>query len=228
VIGVPKTIDNDLSGTDVTFGFDTALSIATEAIDRIHTTAEAHQRVMLCEVMGRNAGWIALRSGLAGGGDVILIPEIPYDIRKVCAYIAERSRRGKNFSIVVVAEGARPKGGTTVAQGRSRSGRERLGGISYQVAKEIERASGTETRVVVLGHLQRGGTPTAHDRCLATGFGVHAVELALRGRWGQMVSKRGTIITHVPIAQAVGVPHRVDPHGQDVQASEAVGCTFGR
>jgi 6-phosphofructokinase 1 len=183
---------------------------------------------MLCEVMGRNAGWIATRAGIAGGGDVILIPEIPYDIQKVCGFIANRARQGKNYSIVVVAEGARPRGGTTVSQGRSRSGRLRLGGISYHVARDIERASGIETRVVVLGHLQRGGTPTAQDRWLANGFGVHAVELAVRGRWGQMVSKRGMKITHIPIADAVGIPHRVDPHGQDVHAAEAVGCSFGR
>ena len=229
IIGIPKTIDNDISATDRTFGFDTAFTIATEAIDRLHTTAESHHRVLLCEVMGRNAGWIALHAGIAGGGDVILLPEIPYSIKNVCTYLKARVKRGKNFSIVVVAEGARPAGGHVVVQGRYRDAehRPRLGGISNQVAQAIERSSGLETRVVVLGHLQRGGTPTPFDRWLATRFGVHAVELAVRGHWGQMVALHGTDITEVPIAQAVQSLRRVDPLGQDVQTALSVGSAFG-
>ena len=229
VIGVPKTIDNDIEGTDISFGFDTALSIVTEAVDRLHTTAESHHRVLLCEVMGRNAGWIALRAGIAGGGDVILIPEIPYDMRAVSAFLIERVKRGKHFSIVVVAEGARPKGGQAVIQGTSRGAdrRPRLGGISYRVAREIERASELETRVVILGHLQRGGTPTAYDRWLATHFGVHAVQLAIQGNWGRMVSLRETRISDIPISEAVRKSRRVDPRGQDVRAAREVGSCFG-
>ena len=230
IIGIPKTIDNDIDATDVTFGFDTAFEIATEAVDRLHTTAESHHRVLLCEVMGRNAGWIALHAGIAGGGDVILIPEIPYDIEKVCAFIKARAKRGKNFSIVVVAEGAKPVGGKVVAQGTYRDAqhRPRLGGISYQVAKEIEQTGELETRVVILGHLQRGGTPTAFDRWLATHFGVRAVELAAQGHWERMVALHGTDITHVPISEAVQKTRRVDPQGQDVQAAMAVGSSFGQ
>jgi phosphofructokinase-like protein len=230
IIGIPKTIDNDIGATDRTFGFDTAFTIATEAIDRLHTTAESHHRVLLCEVMGRNAGWIALHSGIAGGGDVILIPEIPYDIKSVCAFLKARVHRGKNFSIVVVAEGACPQGGKVVTQGsyRGPERRPRLGGISYHVAQEIEQISGLETRVVILGHLQRGGTPTPFDRWLATRFGVRAVELATQGLWGQMVALHGTEITHVPIDEAVQTVRRVDPRGQDIQAALAVGSSFGQ
>jgi phosphofructokinase-like protein len=230
VIGIPKTIDNDIDATDQTFGFDTAMMVATEAIDRLHSTAESHHRVLICEVMGRNAGWIALRSGIAGGGDVILIPEIPYHIKQVCAYIKQRVQRGKNFSIVVVAEGAKEVGGNLVAQDTYRGSgkRLRLGGISNVLAKQIENGSGLETRVVILGHLQRGGTPTPYDRWLATRFGVHAVDLVKRGHWDHMVSLRGTEITHVTIQQAVKKMRRVDPKGQEIQAAIAVGSTFGQ
>src|SRR5258706_6406265 len=194
IIGVPKTIDNDLGGTDVTFGFDSALSVATDAVDRLHSTAESHHRVLICEVMGRYAGWIALHAGMAGGGDVILIPEIPYSIDSICESIRLREKRGRSFSIIVVAEGAKPKGGKFVTQGRYKGAdkRPRLGGISHHIAQAIERRTGDEVRVVILGHLQRGGTPTAFDRWLATHFGVRAVLLAEQGQWGRMVALRGT------------------------------------
>lgn len=229
VIGVPKTIDNDLGGTDASFGFDSALAVATDAVDRLHTTAESHHRVLICEVMGRYAGWIALHAGMAGGGDVILIPEIPYDIKKVCASIQNREKRGRRFSILVVAEGARPIGGPMVAQGTYRGAdkRPRLGGISHRIAGEIEKRTGDEVRVVILGHLQRGGAPTAFDRWLATHFGVRAVELAAEGRWGQMVSLRGTQVGQLPIQEAVGQLRRVDPDGESVRAARAVGTSFG-
>jgi 6-phosphofructokinase 1 len=205
VIGVPKTIDNDLAATDVTFGFDTALQVATEAIDRLHTTAESHHRVMVVEVMGRHAGWIALHSGLAGGGDVILIPERPFDIDEVCSLISRRHARGRNFSIVVVAEGASPQEGTMeVAEGElDEFGHVRLGGIGHRLEREIEDRTGFETRAVVLGHIQRGGTPTAFDRVLATRLGVAAIDAAHDGRWGMMPALRGTSIELVPLADAV-------------------------
>jgi 6-phosphofructokinase 1 len=205
VLGVPKTIDNDLAATDVTFGFDTALQVATEAIDRLHTTAESHHRVMVVEVMGRHAGWIALHSGLAGGGDVILIPERPFDIDEVCGLIRRRHDRGRNFSIVVVAEGALPERGTMeVAEGETDEfGHVRLGGIGHRLEREIEGRTGFETRAVVLGHIQRGGTPTAFDRVLATRLGVAAIDAAHAGRWGTMPALRGTRIELVPLSEAV-------------------------
>jgi 6-phosphofructokinase 1 len=205
VIGVPKTIDNDLAATDVTFGFDTALQVATEAIDRLHTTAESHHRVMVVEVMGRHAGWIALHSGLAGGGDVILIPERPFDIDEVCSLISRRHARGRNFSIVVVAEGASPREGTMeVGEGElDEFGHARLGGIGHRLEHEIEDRTGFETRAAVLGHIQRGGTPTAFDRVLATRLGVAAIDAAHDGRWGMMPALRGTSIELVPLADAV-------------------------
>jgi len=231
VIGVPKTIDNDLNGTNVTFGYDTAVTIATEAIDRLHTTAESHHRVLICEVMGRNAGWIALRSGMAGGGDVIVIPEIPYSIPHICEALQDRIRRGKNFSILVVAEGAKPVGGTIVSQGaadrRSADPRPRLGGISQVIARDVEDLSDSDARVVILGHLQRGGTPTAFDRWLATCFGIHAVNLAEKGLWNHMTALQGNHIGEIPIAEAVGKPRRVDPQGESVQAARMVGTSFG-
>jgi phosphofructokinase-like protein len=229
VIGVPKTIDNDLGGTDVTFGFDSALAVATEAVDRLHTTAESHHRVLICEVMGRYAGWIALHAGMAGGGDVILIPEIPYSIEKICEAVRSREKRGRNFSIVVVAEGSKPVGGTIVTHGTYKGvdKRPRLGGISHIIADQIEKQAGDEVRVVVLGHLQRGGMPSAFDRWLATRFGVHAVELAVQDLWGNMVSLRGTHFTHVPIKEAVSQLHRVEPNGEAVHAARAVGTSFG-
>ena len=205
LIGVPKTIDNDIGATDVTFGFDTALQVATEAIDRLHTTAESHHRVMVVEVMGRHAGWIALHAGIAGGGDVILTPERPFDIDDVCRLIRRRHARGRFFSIVVVAEGAVAKEGTmeTAAAGEDEFGHVRLGGIGQQLEREIEGRTGFETRAVVLGHIQRGGTPTAYDRVLATRFGVAAIDAAHDGRWGTMPALRGSRIELVPLADAV-------------------------
>ncbi len=205
VIGVPKTIDNDLGATDVTFGFDTALHVASEAIDRLHTTAESHNRILVVEVMGRHAGWIALHSGLAGGADVILIPEIPFDIDEVCRLIRRRHERGRYFSIVVAAEGATPKAGTmTISAGEvDEFGHPRLGGIGYRLEQEIEQRTGFETRATVLGHVQRGGTPTPFDRVLATRFGLAAVDAAHQGGWGMMTALRATEIELVPLGHAV-------------------------
>jgi ATP-dependent phosphofructokinase / diphosphate-dependent phosphofructokinase len=205
VVGVPKTIDNDLGGTDMTFGFDTAVQIATEAIDRLHTTAESHNRVMIVEVMGRHAGWIALHSGLAGGADVILIPERPFDIEEVVRLIRRRHSRGRYFSIVVAAEGALPKEGTmeTVEASQDEFGHERLGGIGQRLEREIGERTGFDTRATVLGHIQRGGTPTAFDRVLATRLGLSAVDAANDERWGMMPALRGTRIQLVPLSEAV-------------------------
>jgi ATP-dependent phosphofructokinase / diphosphate-dependent phosphofructokinase len=206
VIGVPKTIDNDLGGTDVTFGFDTALQIATDAIDRLHTTAESHNRILVVEVMGRTAGWIALHAGVAGGADVILIPELPFDIDEVCRLIRRRHERGRYFSIVVAAEGAMPKEGTMeVARENSfdEFGHPRLGGIGYALEREIEERTGYETRATVLGHVQRGGTPTAFDRVLATRLGLAAIDAAHDGAWGMMAALRSTRIELVALADAV-------------------------
>ena len=205
VIGVPKTIDNDLGGTDVTFGFDTALHIATEAIDRLHTTAESHNRILVVEVMGRTAGWIALHSGVAGGADVILIPEIPFDIDEVCRLIRRRHERGRYFSIVVAAEGAMPKEGTMTVQTGSvdEFGHPRLGGIGYALEREIESRTGFETRATVLGHVQRGGTPTAFDRVLATRLGLAAIDAAHDGRWGMMAALHSTKVELIALADAV-------------------------
>ena len=217
VVGVPKTIDNDLFGTDFTFGFDTAVSIATEAIDRIHSTAESHNRVMVVEVMGRHAGWIATYSGVAGGADVILIPEIPINLDEVCDLILRRHSRGKSFSIVVVAEGAQfaekaEDEGELILQERMQDefGHVRLGGISQVLAKAIEQRIGYETRFVVLGHIQRGGTPTAHDRMLATRFGVHATEMVHQGDFGKMAALVGNKIVSVPLAEATSQLKTVD------------------
>jgi 6-phosphofructokinase 1 len=206
VVGVPKTIDNDLSGTDYTFGFDTAISIVTDAIDRLHTTAESHHRVIVVEVMGRHAGWIATMSGIAGGADEILIPEVPFDIEKVCENLKARYDRGKKFSIVVVAEGAKPKDNdmvVTQSEERDEFGHVRLGGIGHSLAREIETRMNVDPRVTVLGHVQRGGTPTAHDRILATRFGVKAVELIKNGDFGKMVALQGDNIVPVPLSEAV-------------------------
>ena len=205
VIGVPKTIDNDLGATDVTLGFDTALHVASEAIDRLHTTAESHHRILVVEVMGRHAGWIALHAGVAGGADVILIPEIPFDIDEVCRLIQRRHGRGRPFSIVVAAEGATPKEGTmSVSAGQlDEFGHPRLGGIGQRLEQEIERRTGFETRATVLGHVQRGGTPTAFDRVLATRFGLAAIDAAHEGAWGMMTALRATQIELVPLAEAV-------------------------
>jgi len=205
VIGVPKTIDNDLGATDVTFGFDTALQIATEAIDRLHTTAESHHRILVVEVMGRHAGWIALHSGIAGGADVILIPEIAFDIDEVCRLIERRHARGRYFSIVVAAEGATPKAGTmeVLSGAVDEFGHPRLGGIGARLEQEIEKRTRYETRATVLGHVQRGGTPTAFDRVLATRLGLAAINAAHDGAWGTMTSSQGTAIKLVTLADAV-------------------------
>lgn len=205
IIGIPKTIDNDLGCTDYTFGFDTAVNIVTEAIDRLHTTAEAHHRVMVVEVMGRHAGWIATVAGIAGGADCILIPEKPFNIDLVCQLIKNRHKRGKDFSIVVVAEGAVPESGTMVTLDASEDefGHVRLGGISHTIGKVIEEKTGFETRVTILGHIQRGGTPTAFDRVLATRFGVRAVEMVKKGEFGGMVSLRGNEIVCVSLQDAI-------------------------
>jgi 6-phosphofructokinase 1 len=217
-VGVPKTIDNDLAGTDYTFGFNTAVTIATEALDRLHTTAEAHHRVMILEVMGRYTGWIALEAGLAGGADVILIPEKPFEVKEVCEYIKRRQERGRNFSIIVVAEGTKPKGGAEIAYSESvdEFGHIRLGGVGYYLGKEIEKCLGIETRVVVLGHLQRGGSPTAFDRTLATRFGIAAIDLVHEGKFGYMVAIKGNKIVSVPLKDVIGKRKTVDLELYDI------------
>jgi 6-phosphofructokinase 1 len=224
VIGVPKTIDNDLGATDVTFGFDTALWVATEAIDRLHTTAESHNRILVVEVMGRHAGWIALHSGLAGGADVILIPEMPFDIDEVCRLIRRRHERGRYFSIVVAAEGAIPKEGTmSISAGElDEFGHPRLGGIGHRLEQEIEQRTGYETRATVLGHVQRGGTPTPFDRVLATRFGLAAIDAAHAGAWGMMTALRGTQIELVALREAVKQLRTVP-----VEEYERYGVLFG-
>jgi 6-phosphofructokinase 1 len=213
VVGVPKTIDNDLAGTDFTFGFHTAVQIATDAIDRLHTTAESHNRVMVVEVMGRHAGWIATYSGMAGGADAILVPERPFDVDEVCERIRRRHDTGRTFSIVVVAEGATPKdGGESRAGERADAfGHARLGGIAVQLERDIEERTGYESRMTILGHVQRGGTPTAFDRVLATRFGVAAVDAVLDGAFGHMVALRGTDIERVPLQAALERPKLLDP-----------------
>jgi 6-phosphofructokinase 1 len=225
VIGVPKTIDNDLGATDVTFGFDTALQVATEAIDRLHTTAESHNRILVVEVMGRNAGWIALHSGIAGGADVILIPELPFDIDEVCRLIGRRHERGRYFSIVVAAEGATPKEGTMAVSETEpvdEFGHRRLGGIGQRLEREIEQRTGFETRATVLGHVQRGGTPTAFDRVLATRLGLAAIDAAHEGAWGMMTALHSTQIELVPLAEAVAEVRRVP-----VEEYKRYGVLFG-
>ena len=213
VVGVPKTIDNDLDGTDFTFGFQTAVQIATDAIDRLHTTAESHNRVIVVEVMGRHAGWIALYSGMAGGADVILVPEWPFDIEEVCASLQRRHDSGHSFSIVVVAEGAMPKDTETLglaAGGTDAFGHVRLGGIAVALERAIEQRTGFETRMTILGHVQRGGTPCAYDRVLATRFGVEAIDAASEGDFGKMVALRGNDIVRVPLADALAKPKLLD------------------
>ncbi|KPK97271.1 MAG: hypothetical protein AMJ95_09880 [Omnitrophica WOR_2 bacterium SM23_72] len=212
IIGIPKTIDNDLSATDYTFGFDTAINTAMECIDKLHTTAESHHRIMVIEVMGRHAGWIAIEAGMAGGADIILIPELPIDLEEVCALIKKRHDRGKTFSIVVVAEGAKFKAGTVVLQEEKLDefGHVRLGGIGEILGKEIEKKTGFETRVTVLGHIQRGGSPTAFDRVLGTRFGVRAVELIKMKQFGRMVALAGNKIIDVALEEAVQKLKTVD------------------
>lgn len=212
IVGVPKTIDNDIEGTDISFGFHTAVQVATDAIDRLHTTAESHDRVMVVEVMGRDAGWIAAYAGIAGGATVILVPEEPFDIAEVCEIVERRHYRGRYASIVVVAEGARPVDGTMAEPeyARDHLGRPRLGGISVSIAGEIERRTGFEARVVQIGHVQRGGTPTAYDRILATRFGLAAVDAAHDQAWGHMVALRGSEVVRVPLTEVIGRTRTVD------------------
>ncbi len=229
IIGVPKTIDNDLFGTDVTFGFDSAMSVATEAIDRIHTTAQSHHRVMIVEVMGRYAGWIALGSGLAGGGDIILLPEIPYDVEAICDQVRERLSQGKNFSIVVVGEGARPAGGEMVVKRFIEHSPDaiRLGGISNQIAAQLEGLLSIECRVTILGHLLRGGSPTARDRILATRFGMEALHMAARGESGRMVVLKGSDIASVAIKDVAGKTRKVTPDHPWVRTAGSIGICLG-
>jgi phosphofructokinase-like protein len=228
VVGVPKTIDNDISATEVTFGFATALEVAASALDRLHTTAESHHRVMLLEVMGRDAGWIALHAGIAGGADVVLIPEIPYKFEAVLAKFKARERRGRPFSLVVIAEGAAPAGGNQVfAAEDAVTGWKRLGGVSNSIALEIEKRTGYEVRATVLGHIQRGGSPAPVDRILATRFGVEATRMAVEGEYGQMVALRCGEIVAVPLAEAIGHLKGVTPDNQLVRTARAIGMVFG-
>jgi phosphofructokinase-like protein len=228
VVGVPKTIDNDLACTELTFGFVTALDIATEALDRLHTTAESHDRVMILEVMGRHAGWIALYSGIAGGADVILIPEIPFSVESVARKVEDRERCGSEFSIIVVSEGAQEVGHNPLYQKKGDAKRApRLGGIGGHLCEEIERITGKETRCVVLGHLQRGGSPNAFDRLLATNFGACAVRALMQGEHGVMVALQASNIRTVPISEAVANIKTVQPDSQLVRTARDTGISFG-
>ncbi len=227
IVGVPKTIDNDLAQTDVTFGFDTAILTATEALDKLQTTAESHHRVMVLEVMGRNTGWIALKSGVAGGADAILIPEIPFDIGVVCDKIVSTREAGRRYSLIVIAEGAAPIGGSQEfyikGQGLMQG---RLGGIGYMVGNMIADCVGADVRVTVLGHLQRGGAPTPHDRWLATQFGAAGVRLVQEEKWGHMVALHGTKIVSVPFSEAIRLK-TIDPNGEEVRMARDLGIVFG-
>jgi 6-phosphofructokinase 1 len=227
VVGVPKTIDNDLAATDVTFGFNTAVQIASDALDRIHDTAESHDRVMLVEVMGRDAGWIALEAGLAGGAHAILLPEIPYRLEPIAEMVRERRRSGHPYSLIVVAEGARPAGGEAGTEAAEPGHMRKLVGAAARVAASLSEHIELDLRVTVLGHLQRGGTPCAFDRVLATRFGHHAAELVAAGEFGKMVALKTPNIVAVPIAEAIGDPHQVDPRGQRVSTARAIGVVFG-
>jgi 6-phosphofructokinase 1 len=228
VVGVPKTIDNDLEGTLFTFGFDSAVACATDALDRLHTTAESHNRMMVLEVMGRYAGWIALFAGVAGGADVILIPEIPFSYKSICAKIQERENLGKKFTIIIVAEGAREKDGSFITSGaQTKTGEARLGGIGAIVSAEIEKCTGKESRVCVLGHLQRGGSPTTFDRALCSIFGATAVELIAAGEFGKMVAFTGPQVGAIKISDAIGKLKTVRPAGNLVRTARALGICFG-
>lgn len=228
VVSVPKTIDNDVAGTITTFGFDTAVNTAMEAIDKLHTTAESHDRVMVLEVMGREAGFIALHAGVAGTADVILIPEIEWEIEKVCEKIMERDASGKRFSIVVVAEGSKPKGGQESIIGASLPGQDRrLGGVAERLAYDIQQRTGKETRSMVLGHLQRGGSPTGYDRLLATRFGAAAVQAVADKKWGHMVALQSPHIVPIPIEDVLRETKRVDPKHDVVQTARMIGISFG-
>jgi 6-phosphofructokinase 1 len=229
VVGVPKTIDNDLYGTDVTFGFDTAVQIVADAVDRLHTTAMSHHRVMVLETMGRYAGWLALVGGVAGGGDVILIPEIPYGLDNVCRAVSERNSRGRRFSIIVVSEGVKRPSGDYVIRQRVEASHDqiRLGGIGVWLADQIQQETGIESRAVVLGHVQRGGTPTARDRVLATLFGHQAMVQVAAGNFGVMVGLRGTSIVPVPLEDIAGKQRLVTTDSDELRAARAVGTSFG-
>ncbi|MCP4650817.1 MAG: ATP-dependent 6-phosphofructokinase [PVC group bacterium] len=229
VIGVPKTIDNDIKGTDVTFGFNSAVTIATEAIDRIHTTAESHHRVMVVEVMGRTAGWIALYAGIAGGGDIILLPEMPYDINGIAEVVKERNRRGKKFSIIVISEGAKPKGGKVVVQKMVKEStiQARLGGISFMLVDQLEKITGLGSRAVVLGHLQRGGSPTPFDRILATRLGTKAADMIKRRKFGSMVAVKGDSLKEISLQKVATGARTVPRNHSMIQAGRSVGTYFG-
>jgi 6-phosphofructokinase 1 len=227
VIGVPKTIDNDVGGTEITFGFDTALMIATEALDRLHTTAESHHRVMVLELMGRDAGFIALHSGVSGGADIILIPEIPFKYEAVIKKVRQRVESGSRFSLIAVSEGAKPAGGKQVfSRGGDAVFVARLGGIGQDVAQFVE-SQGFESRVTVLGHIQRGGSPTAFDRWLATRYGAAAVRTAAAGGFGRMVALRNAQVIDITLSEALAVPKRVDVDGDAVRAARGIGISFG-
>lgn len=229
VVGIPKTIDNDIRGTEITFGFDTAVQIATDGIDRLHTTAQSHHRIMIIEVMGHNAGWIALHAGIAGGGDVILIPEVPYKIDTVADVVRRRNKKGRRFSIIVVAEGAKPEGGDVVISRIIRESQDpvRLGGIGFVLGEQIENETGLETRTVVLGHLLRGGTPTAFDRVLATQLGSEAVEMVRKEKFGFMVGIASGSITHVPLETVSKGPRTVPADHPLIRAARSIGTSFG-
>jgi phosphofructokinase-like protein len=229
IVGIPKTIDIDVEATDFTIGFDSAVAVATESIDNIHSTAESHHRVMIVEVMGRYTGWLALYAGVAGGGDVILIPELSFDIKKVCRELIRRSRIGKRFSIVVVAEWVRLADLKLVVKRKVKSSTDpiRLGGVSYRIAEQIENLTGLEARVIILGHLQRGGKPTDFDRILATQFGKKAVDLVMKGKFGYMASLQGGEITSVPIQSGIARQKKVTPDLPLIEAAKAVGTCFG-
>jgi len=229
IVGVPKTIDNDLLGTDLTFGFDSAVTTATEAIDKLHSTAQSHHRVMVVEVMGRYAGWLALESGLAGGGDIILIPEIPFNIKKVCQKVMERRKRGRKFTIIVAAEGAAPVGGQMVVDKMVETSPDpiRLGGLGRVVGEQVEKLTGVETRVTVLGHLQRGGTPTAFDRILATRFGSEAVYAVAQRKFGSMVALKGQDIVTVSFDEVAKGIRTVPVDSPIIRAARSVGTSFG-
>lgn len=229
IVGVPKTIDNDIIGTDITFGFDSAVWIATEGIDRLHTTAQSHHRVMIIEVMGHNAGWIALHSGIAGGGDIILIPEIPYDISAVAAKVQDRHKRGKKFSIIVVAEGAKPKGGEVVIQRivKESSDPIRLGGIGFVLGKQIEEITGIETRTVVMGHLQRGGSPTPFDRVLATQFGTKAVDMIQKREFGYMAASHKYELVKFPLKEVAKGVKKIPLSNPLIASARSLDTSFG-
>jgi 6-phosphofructokinase 1 len=229
IVGVPKTIDNDVMGTEITIGFDTALSVATEAIDRVHSSAQSHHRVMIIEVMGRNAGWLALMSGIAGGGDIVLLPEIPYNIDIIVNKVKERNRRGKKFTIIVVSEGAKPIGGQVVVKRIVKYSADpvRLGGISFNLADQIEGMTGIETRALVLGHLLRGGTPSAADRVLATRLGTSAIDLISKQQYGYMVGIKSSNIVKVPLTSVANRQRTVPLNSPIITSARSVGTCFG-